>query len=116
MLDNNTEALFELKKFKYPLIGLVDTDMEPQNFLYKFMGNNDAVETIEFFFDFLKEAAKEGRLKEQQVFYKAFLHKLYEKWGEDGKKIPVEEEISLQFTPTPPKARNKSRHYYSRRN
>jgi len=75
-LDKDEEAFFELKKMHVPMIGLVDTDMDPDNFLYKFLGNNDTLENIEFFFDFIKETVKEGRLKEQQLFYYYFLYKL----------------------------------------
>ena len=76
VLNNDKEALYELKQFQIPLIGLIDTDMDPTDFLYKFFGNNDSVENIEFFFDFLKEAVKEGRLIEQQRFYGLFLAKI----------------------------------------
>jgi small subunit ribosomal protein S2 len=76
MLDSNKEALNELKKFQIPMIGLVDTNMDPNDFIFKFFGNNDSVESIDFFFSFLKEAIKEGRLKEQQLFYYMFIYKL----------------------------------------
>lgn len=75
-LDKDEDAFFELKKMHVPMIGLVDTDMDPDDFLYKFLGNNDTIENIEFFFDFIKETVKEGRLKEQQLFYYYFLYKL----------------------------------------
>jgi len=75
-LDKDEEAFFELKKMHVPMIGLVDTDMNPDDYLYKFLGNNDGLENIEFFFDFIKETVKEGRLKEQQLFYYYFLYKL----------------------------------------
>lgn len=75
-LDKNEEALYELKQLQVPLIGLVDTDMNPKDFLYSFLSNNDSIENIEFFFDFLKEAVKEGRLQEQQKYYYHFVVKL----------------------------------------
>lgn len=78
-LDKNTEALAELKKFQIPLIGIVDTNMNPNDFVYKFFGNNDSMESIEFFFEFLDESIKEGRLKEQQLFYFYFIYKLKKK-------------------------------------
>jgi small subunit ribosomal protein S2 len=76
LLDKDEEALYELKQLRVPLIGLVDTNMDPNNFLYTIFTNNDSVENIEFFFEFLKEAIKEGRLQEQQKYYYAFLQKL----------------------------------------
>lgn len=75
-LDQNEDALYELKKMQIPFIGLVDTNMNPNDFLYKFFGNNDSIKNIEFFFEFLQAAIKEGRLKEQQAFYFYFVFKL----------------------------------------
>jgi hypothetical protein len=57
----------------------VDTDMDPSDFIYKFFGNNDAFENIEFFFEFIQEALKEGRLKEQQLFYLYYIYKINKK-------------------------------------
>ena len=76
LLNNDKEALYELKQFQIPLIGLVDTDMNPQDFLYKFFSNNDSIENIDFFFEFLKETIKQGRLVEQQQYYYIFLNKI----------------------------------------
>lgn len=78
-LDKDLEALSELKKFQIPLIGIVDTNMNPDDFVYKFFGNNDSMETIEFFFEFLNQSIQEGRLREQQLFYYYFIHKLKKK-------------------------------------
>jgi hypothetical protein len=50
--------------------------MAPQHYLYKFWGNNDSIESISFFFDFLKDALVEGRLKEHRQFYFYFLKKI----------------------------------------
>jgi ribosomal protein S2 len=75
-LDHDKDAFFELKKFQIPMISLLDTNMNPENYLYNFFGNNDCIENIEFFFEFLKETIKEGRLKEQQLFYSYFMFKL----------------------------------------
>ena len=69
MLDNDLVALDEVKKLQIPLIGIVDTNMNPEDFVFKFFGNNDSIENLDFFFEFLKEAAKEGRIKEQQLFF-----------------------------------------------
>lgn len=75
-LDQDKDALFEIKKLQIPFIGLIDSDINPKDFLFKFYGNNDTVENIEFFLEFLKESILEGRLKEQQEFYYYFLFKL----------------------------------------
>lgn len=75
-LDQNKEALKEIQDMQIPLIGLVDSNINPNSFLYKFFGNNDTFESIDFFFNFLKEAIKEGRLKEQSYFFYYFVNKI----------------------------------------
>jgi small subunit ribosomal protein S2 len=75
-LDQNKEALKEIQDMQVPLIGLVDSNMNPTSFLYKFFGNNDTFESIDFFFNFLKEAIQEGRLKEQSYFFFYFVNKI----------------------------------------
>lgn len=95
-LDKDEDAFFELKKMHVPMIGLVDTDMNPDEYLYKFFGNNDGLENIEFFFDFIKETVKEGRLKEQQLFYYYFIFKL--KQIIQKKKVPQNTEETGHFS------------------
>lgn len=73
VLHNDKEALKELNKFQIPLIGLVDSDMNPNNFIFKFFGNNDSLKNIKFFFKFIKEAVEQGRLKEQFKFCNLFI-------------------------------------------
>lgn len=75
-LDKNKDALKEVQNLQIPLLGLIDSNMDPQGFLYKFFGNNDAFESIEFLFIFVIEAIKEGRLKEQQYFFFYFIQKV----------------------------------------
>ena len=76
LLNNDKEALYELKHFQVPLIGLVDTDMNPKEFIYNFLGNNDSIENIEFFFNFLQETINQGRFLEQQQYYNLFIYKI----------------------------------------
>lgn len=75
-LDKNEEALYEIKQLKTPLIGIIDTDMNPKDFLFKFYGNNDSVETLDFFFELIYLSIINGRLKEQQLFFSYFINKL----------------------------------------
>lgn len=75
-LDKNEDAMFEIKKLQIPFIGLVDSDINPTEFLFKFFGNNDSILNITFFLEFLKQTIVEGRLKEQQEFFFFFLYKL----------------------------------------
>ena len=68
LLDKDSEALHEIKNLDIPLIGIIDSDMNPDDFVYKFWGNNDSVVNLRFFFLLLKEACLIGRAKEQQLF------------------------------------------------
>lgn len=79
MLDKDPLALQELKNLQVPLIGFVDTNMNPDDFIYKLFGNNDSVKNLEFFFEFLLEAVKEGRLKEQQLFFFYLIYNIKKK-------------------------------------
>lgn len=79
LLDPNKSAIKEAKNLQIPILGLVDSNTDPDDFLYKFFGNDDSIESVEFFFEFLKEAIKEGRLKEQELFLFFFLNKLKRK-------------------------------------
>jgi ribosomal protein S2 len=79
MLDKDPLALQELKNLQVPLIGFVDTNMNPDDFIYKLLGNNDSVKNLEFFFEFLLEAVKEGRLKEQQLFFFYLIYNIKKK-------------------------------------
>lgn len=79
VLHSEIDALIESNNLQIPALGLIDTNMDPDYFLYKFFGNNDSVENILFIFEFLDEAIKEGRLKEQQLFFFYILVKIKKK-------------------------------------
>jgi len=76
VLHAEDNILKESVDLQIPILGLVDTNMDPDYFLYKFFGNNDSIENIQFLFEFIEEAIKEGRLKEQQLFFFYLLVKL----------------------------------------
>lgn len=76
VLHADETILKESVDLQIPILGLVDTNMDPDFFLYKFFGNNDSIENIQFLFEFIEEAIKEGRLKEQQLFFFYLLIKL----------------------------------------
>lgn len=79
ILNKDQDALTELNNFNIPLIGFIDTNMKPQDFVFKFFGNNDSIKNIDFFFKFLKQAIFEGRLKEQKKFCTIFLSQIKKK-------------------------------------
>ena len=79
LLDKDPIAMRELYNLQVPLIGFVDTNMNPNDFIYKLFGNNDSIKNLEFFFEFLLEAVKEGRLKEQQLFFFYLIYNIKKK-------------------------------------
>lgn len=84
-LNPNDEAIKEAKDLQIPIFGFVDSNTNPDEYLYPFYGNDDALESIEFFCDFLNDAVKEGRLKEQELFFFYIMQKLKNKIAEDKK-------------------------------
>ena len=76
VLHADKNILKESMDFQVPIIGLIDSNVDPDFFLYKFLGNQDSLENIDFFFEFIDEVIKEGRLKEQQMFFFYLLLKL----------------------------------------
>jgi len=85
-LNDNKLALNEVKLLQTPLLGIIDSNMDPDDFVLKFFGNNDSIENLNFFFNFLTEAAKEGRLKEQQLFFFFLVVKIKEQLKKNIKK------------------------------
>jgi ribosomal protein S2 len=43
LLDKDPIAMRELYNLQVPLIGFVDTNMNPNDFIYKLFGNNDSI-------------------------------------------------------------------------
>lgn len=68
MLSDNKLALQEASNLNIPAFGIIDSNMNPDFFLYKIFGNNKSKDAVLFFLMFLKEAILEGRFKEQQQF------------------------------------------------
>lgn len=115
-LDQNAEALAEIRKMQIPMIGLVDTNMNPDDFVYKFWSNNDTFENIEFFFEFLKDTVKEGRLKEQQLFYYFFLSKLKKKLKLKAQlKLNRKKKPSLKILKKKPVKKQKAKKNYKKK-
>ena len=85
VLHAELNALKESNNLQIPALGLIDSNMDPDYFLYKFFGNNDSIENILFLFEFLDEAIKEGRLKEQQLFFFYILIKIKKKLNKTNK-------------------------------
>lgn len=73
---NNNLGLKEVVKSKIPLMGLVDSNMNPEFFLYPFLGNNDSIESIKFCFSLLALSQKESMIQERKTLYYLVLLKI----------------------------------------
>lgn len=74
--DNNLTAFHEINNLDIPIIGISDSNVNHKQFLYTFVGNDDSIESINFFCMFLEEAIKNGKLQEQEQFLYYFINKL----------------------------------------
>jgi small subunit ribosomal protein S2 len=54
VLNSNDDVIKESINLQIPILGLIDSNINPDNFLYKIFGNNDSIKNIYFFFNFLK--------------------------------------------------------------
>jgi len=62
IIDSNFEdiAVFEGKKLEIPIVGIVDTNADPEGITYPVPGNDDAIRSIKLFVSKFGEAVKEG--------------------------------------------------------
>lgn len=74
--DDNLTAFHEINNLDIPLIGISDSNVDSSKFLYTILGNDDSLDSISFFCNFLEEAIKYGKLQEQEQFLQYFIYKL----------------------------------------
>ena len=72
-------AFHEAANADVPLVGLVDSNMNPQPFLYPVYGNDDSLESIELVLELLKRGVEEGRKREHEAFATMLLRKVKQK-------------------------------------
>lgn len=66
-------ALNEITQLNIPIIGINDTDLDPDFFLYNLIGNDDSMEAVQFFCNFLENVIEEGKcLDNERFFYYCF--------------------------------------------
>lgn len=75
-IDGNYDLIRESGNIRAPLMGLIDSNVQPLSYVLGFLGNDDSLDSIEFFFFLVEDALKEGRKKEQEVFYYMLLLKI----------------------------------------
>ncbi|MCP4213282.1 MAG: 30S ribosomal protein S2 [bacterium] len=65
IIDSNFEdiAVFEARKLGIPIVGIVDTNANPEGISYPVPGNDDAIRSIKLFATKFGEAVKEGMAK-----------------------------------------------------
>lgn len=56
-------ALREAKRMHMPCVGIVDTNADPDLFLYPIAGNDDSVKSLEFFITKITDAILEGKMQ-----------------------------------------------------
>lgn len=76
LFGHNENACKEFNNLRIPLIGLLDSNGRPEFYDYMIPGNDDSVEVLQFFFEFLEKAEKEGRFLECLIFYKLSVVKI----------------------------------------
>lgn len=67
-LNSNSQTLQEIYNTNIPIIGLNDSDIDPKLFLYSILGNDDSLQVINFFCNFLELIILKGK----QLDYKRF--------------------------------------------
>ena len=60
-------ALREAKKLNIPTVGVCDSNADPDLLTYPIPGNDDAVKSLQFFMDAIKDAIKTGTRKQEQA-------------------------------------------------
>ena len=76
LFNNDTTALKEINNLNIPVIGLADSNTNPKSFLYKLPGNDDGLESIQFFCNFIERAVIDGKKQDQERFFLFCLKKL----------------------------------------
>lgn len=75
-------AMHEAANLDIPLVGMVDSNTSPAQFLYPVFGNDDSVESVAFMMDLLARAAEEGRKREHEAFATVMVAKLKQRLAE----------------------------------
>ena len=94
VVDPNKEkiAILEARKLGIPVIGLVDTNCNPEDVDYAIPGNDDAIRAVKLIMDVMANAVIEGRQgesMEQEVDEQ-------EQMAEDAKPESIEEVVSAE--------------------
>lgn len=76
IIDGNKYAFKESISLDIPVLGIVDSNVNPNLFSLSILGNDDSLENIHFFVSLIENAILQGRLQEQEVFIMYLLTKI----------------------------------------
>lgn len=76
VLHSNEKSLKEIIQTKIPLIGLINSKINPDFHLYPVVANENSLNTLQFFFNIVDLSLKESLIKEQEIFYLYLLKKI----------------------------------------
>lgn len=75
-LQNNKKLINESKLVGIPLIGILDSNIDSNQYLYGLYGNDDSWESLEFYISVIKAGLKKGNLNEKRLYFYLFLQKI----------------------------------------
>ncbi len=76
LFNNDKDALNEINNLNIPVIGITDSNTNPKNYLYQLPGNDDSLESIQFFCNFIEKAILDGKKQDQENFFLYCLKKI----------------------------------------
>jgi len=88
-------AVAEARKLKIPIIGILDTNCDPDDVDYKLPGNDDAIRSIRLFCQIIADSVREaklGYLPPDSVFIHAMTE---DEMREAGLEVSVDEEVPV---------------------
>lgn len=95
-VKKEVNAVREAKKLAIPIIGILDTNCDPEDVDYKLPGNDDAIRSIRLFCQIIADSvmeAKYGYLPPDSVFIRAAEEQAQEEAARDKSAKPAEETV-----------------------
>jgi len=65
-------VIYEAKRLNIPIISIVDSNMNPHNFLYPIPGNSESIIAIKFYYALFLKAVKAGIIKRYFDYFKRY--------------------------------------------
>jgi small subunit ribosomal protein S2 len=106
-VKKEVNAVHEAKKLGIPIIGILDTNCDPEDVDYKLPGNDDAIRSIRLFCQIVADSvmeAKYGYLPPDSVFIRAAEEQAQEEAAAEKRSKPAPEAPAEPATPEAPPA------------